>query len=191
MVSSPDAVLKALADPQRVPFNGFAGGSYANAQLLVPTVANKPIQLRDNFRCATTVLSAAEAIAVHMPRLHSTVLSHEGAPSGEVRLLELASVIEDNYSKQEIKDLISQISVDPENLDEIITKHFDDVVIKYVREVTIKSRKRFLKTLYQCLSEFLFERTATKGISENLRNWFGDSKIKDANGNPLPEPCHL
>jgi hypothetical protein len=100
----------------------------------------------------------------------------------EAYAVELAGLIEDRYDRSQIKELINKISTDPENLDELIYRHFDDVVIKYIRKVTGKSKQRFLKILYQCLSESLFEKT---GSSENLMSWFGDSKIVDGEGKPL------
>lgn len=53
--------LFVVADHQQS-IRGFAGGSFKNAQNLVPTAIQGPLYLRHNFRSAMEILRAAEAV---------------------------------------------------------------------------------------------------------------------------------
>lgn len=53
--------LFVVADHQQS-IRGFAGGSFKNAQNLVPMAIQNPLYLRHNFRSATEILRAAEAV---------------------------------------------------------------------------------------------------------------------------------
>lgn len=85
-LASPPVDLFVVAD-DRQSINGFAGGSFANVRRLVGESAVRgALQLPHNFRCATSVLHAAELVAGHLRDRPPPALAVTNAPSGLVRL---------------------------------------------------------------------------------------------------------
>ncbi len=66
---------------------GHAGGSYSNAQDLVPIAAKDPLYLRHNFRSSTGILCAAEAVLSQASGNITNALTLPDTPSGRVRLI--------------------------------------------------------------------------------------------------------
>jgi len=94
----PAVDLFVVAD-DRQSINGFAGGSFENAKRLFDAAADAPaLVLPHNFRCATTVLSAAEKLATHLRARPSKALAVDHAPPGTARSLAAGSPIEEAES---------------------------------------------------------------------------------------------
>ena len=86
-LASPPVDLFVVAD-DRQSINGFAGGSFANVRRLVGEAAVAgALQLPHNFRCATSVLHAAEHVARHLRDRPPPALAVANAPAGLVRVL--------------------------------------------------------------------------------------------------------
>ena len=66
---------------------GYDGGSYSHAQDLVPIAAKDPLYLRHNFRSATSILCAAEAVLSQANRNIEKALTQPDTPLGRVRLV--------------------------------------------------------------------------------------------------------
>ncbi len=79
--------LFVVAD-DRQSINGFAGGAFSNARALVGDAQHSPLHLPHNFRCATSIIDAAEAVAAHLDATKGRVFSAENAPPGEIRFVE-------------------------------------------------------------------------------------------------------
>lgn len=78
----------AVAD-DRQSINGFAGGSFENARLLVgPKAASRPLSLPHNFRSSTRVLQAAERLATHFSSRSVEASIVDTAPPGTVAVVE-------------------------------------------------------------------------------------------------------
>ena len=69
---------------------GYAGGAFSHAKALVPSAARAPLHLRHNFRCATTILCAAEAV-LRAESVERRVAPLENAPPGKVSFLEMST----------------------------------------------------------------------------------------------------
>lgn len=81
--------LFVVAD-DRQSIRGYAGGAFSHAEALVPLAARAPLHLHHNFRCATTILRAAEAV-LHAMAGRRRVEPLEHAPLGKVRFLPMSS----------------------------------------------------------------------------------------------------
>ena len=66
---------------------GYAGGSYSHAQDLVPIAAKDPLYLRHNFRSATSILCAAEAVLSQANGNIEKALTQPDIPLGRVCLV--------------------------------------------------------------------------------------------------------
>lgn len=89
--ASPPVDLFVVAD-DRQSINGFAGGSFANVRRLVgESAVARALQLPHNFRCATSVLHAAELVAAHLRDRPPPALAVANAPAGLVRVLAASS----------------------------------------------------------------------------------------------------
>lgn len=87
LVASPSTSLFVVAD-DRQSINGFAGGSFANVRALVgDTACRDALTLPHNFRCATSVLEAAERVASNLRDRPPNALPAENAPPGAARLI--------------------------------------------------------------------------------------------------------
>lgn len=90
-LASPPVDLFVVAD-DRQSINGFAGGSFANVRRLVgESAVARALQLPHNFRCATSVLHAAELVAAHLRDRPPPALAVANAPAGLVRVLAASS----------------------------------------------------------------------------------------------------
>lgn len=86
-LASPPVDLFVVAD-DRQSINGFAGGSFANVRRLVgESAVAGALQLPHNFRCATSVLHAAELVAAHLRERPTPALAVANAPAGCVRIV--------------------------------------------------------------------------------------------------------
>lgn len=70
---------------------GYAGGSYSHAQDLVPIAAKDPLYLRHNFRSATSILCAAEAVLSRANGNIAKASTQPDTPPGRVRLVPVES----------------------------------------------------------------------------------------------------
>ncbi len=66
---------------------GYAGGAFKNAQDLVPMAAKDPLYLRHNFRSATKILCAAEAVLSQVNGNAINALIPPDTPPGRVQLV--------------------------------------------------------------------------------------------------------
>ncbi len=112
----PPVDLFVVAD-DRQSINGFAGGNFSNVQILVGKSAfDNALQLPHNFRCATSVLSAAERLASHLGDRPPPALPAENAPPGLVRLVGASSPEEEGeLVARWVRDLLNN-GLDPTNL---------------------------------------------------------------------------
>lgn len=81
LLSTGEVNLFLVAD-DRQSINGFAGGSFANAEALVGS-GGEVLSLQHNFRCARTVLEAAERVAANLKSAQEAV-AVDDAPPGQV-----------------------------------------------------------------------------------------------------------
>ena len=85
-----DSINLFVVADDRQSIRGYAGGAFSNARALVPTAARAPMHLHHNFRCARTILTAAEAVLQTMAgKRHVEPL--ENAPPGKVSFLPMPS----------------------------------------------------------------------------------------------------
>ena len=85
-----DSINLFVVADDRQSIRGFAGGAFVHAKALVPAAVGAPLQLRHNFRCATKILGAAEAV-LRAGGGARHVVAMEGAPAGKVTFLPKAS----------------------------------------------------------------------------------------------------
>jgi len=85
LLAGPGVNLFVVAD-ERQSINNFAGGSFDNA-LAVVGPEHLRLTLQHNFRCSTSILSAAESIAAHMKSRPMETLTAPGAPPGKVTVV--------------------------------------------------------------------------------------------------------
>ena len=74
---------------------GFAGGSFTNTKDLVPKAAKNPLHLRHNFRSATGILRAAEAVLYQTNGNIINALTPPDTPPGKVRLVSKDSLYQE------------------------------------------------------------------------------------------------
>ena len=85
-----DSINVFVVADDRQSIRGFAGGAFVHAKALVPAAVRAPLQLHHNFRCATKILEAAEAV-LRAGGGERQVVAREGAPPGKVTIVPKAS----------------------------------------------------------------------------------------------------
>ena len=70
---------------------GYAGGDFKYAKYLVPSASKQPIRLCHNFRSATKIFRASQAILRPLGGNDSDVMTPPNTPPGRVRFLPVAS----------------------------------------------------------------------------------------------------
>lgn len=85
-----DSINLFVVADDRQSIRGYAGGAFSHAEELVPSAARTPLHLHHNFRCATKILRAAEAVLqTTAATRHVRSLKH--APPGKVSFLPMPS----------------------------------------------------------------------------------------------------
>jgi len=85
-----DSINLFVVADDRQSIRGYAGGAFSHAEALVPVAARTPLHLHHNFRCATRILRAAEAVLQPMAEKRR-VEAPEHAPPGNVRFRPMSS----------------------------------------------------------------------------------------------------
>ena len=78
-----DAISLFVVADDRQSIRGYAGGGFLHAKALVPSAALAPLHLRHNFRCATAILHAADAV-LRPAADERHVAPSDNAPTGKV-----------------------------------------------------------------------------------------------------------
>lgn len=98
--------LFVVADSRQL-IRGYAGGSFENAQDLVPVAARDPLYLRHNFNGASEILCAADAILNGVDKGIKNTLSQLNMPLGRVRLVpNKSNEMEANFVTYWVRDLV-------------------------------------------------------------------------------------
>ena len=86
-----DSVNLFVVADDKQSIRGYAGGAFAHTRALVRRVADAPLHLHHNFRCAKTIIRTAEAVLHPIVSDGRAVMPLEDAPSGIVRFVPLSS----------------------------------------------------------------------------------------------------
>lgn len=70
---------------------GYAGGAFKNAEYLVPLASKEPLRLCHNFRSATKILHAAQAVLRSIGGNELKVVTPPNTPLGRVQLIPMVS----------------------------------------------------------------------------------------------------
>ena len=163
---------------------GYAGGAFSHAKALVPSAARAPLHLRHNFRCATTILCAAEAV-LRAGSVGRPVAPLKNAPPGEVSFREMSTPeAEAEWIASWVADLLES------GLGDHMVAEGEDVAI-VPEEVAIAARTRWaLPPVMEALAkrdlEFVIQTEARVFLPEPETRLFVDALAFGVNNKDAP-----